>query len=182
MTHSEILHPRKDNGTGQFGPVIKPRPDFELPDPKAIDPETGLTGEDFDTMYRHVIVAALWSTADYSDDSEDGGDDMLDAMYGVEDISDQAAEKIREEMTGFLTGSRDLVQEALARPGYGDKADGNSLAQLGHDFQLTRNGHGAGFWDREALEAGGLGKKLSEAAYKFESNGLYSQNGMIYAE
>lgn len=33
--------------------------------------------------------------------------------------------------------------------------------QAGHDFFLTRNGHGAGFWDRGA---GAAGDELSDAA------------------
>lgn len=34
---------------------------------------------------------------------------------------------------------------------------------LGHDLWLTAAGHGAGFWDRKDLEAGDLGKHLTEA-------------------
>ncbi len=31
----------------------------------------------------------------------------------------------------------------------GNKFDGWSESEIGHDFYLTRNGHGVGFWDRE---------------------------------
>ena len=37
-------------------------------------------------------------------------------------------------------------------------------AQAGHDFALTRNGHGAGFWDHDAGEAGDA---LTESAESF---------------
>ena len=37
-------------------------------------------------------------------------------------------------------------------------------AQAGHDFALTRNGHGAGFWDHDAGEAGDA---LTESAEWF---------------
>ena len=40
----------------------------------------------------------------------------------------------------------------------------------GHDFWLTRNGHGAGFWDRGLGEAG---KKLTDAAHAFGECNLY---------
>ena len=40
----------------------------------------------------------------------------------------------------------------------------NDPGQAGHDFALTRNGHGAGFWDRGAGEAG---KVLTESAEAF---------------
>jgi hypothetical protein len=36
-----------------------------------------------------------------------------------------------------------------------------TLAQLGHDFWLTRNWHGAGFWDRNLDE---LGEQLTHLA------------------
>ena len=36
----------------------------------------------------------------------------------------------------------------------GDSLNGLDLQQIGHDFILTRNGHGAGFWDRGLGERG----------------------------
>ena len=39
--------------------------------------------------------------------------------------------------------------------------DSMGYEQLGHDLWLTRNGHGAGFWDRGL---GALGDRLTEAA------------------
>lgn len=43
-------------------------------------------------------------------------------------------------------------------------------AQDGHDFYLTRNRHGAGFWDRGY---GPRGDELTKAAYMFESADVY---------
>jgi hypothetical protein len=43
-------------------------------------------------------------------------------------------------------------------------------ARAGHDFWLTRNGHGTGFWDRGLGEAG---DKLSEIAHAFGQSYLY---------
>ena len=40
----------------------------------------------------------------------------------------------------------------------------NDPGQAGHDFALTRNGHGAGFWDHGA---GGAGDALTESAESF---------------
>ena len=45
-----------------------------------------------------------------------------------------------------------------------------SPEQFGHDFWLTRNGHGAGFWDRGL---GALGSELSEAARSFGTVDVY---------
>ena len=49
---------------------------------------------------------------------------------------------------------------------------------LGHDLWLTRNGHGAGFWDRGLDE---LGDALAEAAKRQGSRDLYvGDDGLIY--
>lgn len=52
--------------------------------------------------------------------------------------------------------------------------------QLGHDFWLTRNGHGAGFWDRKELdfrpetEAKNVGEWLTEIAHSFGELDVYA--------
>ena len=43
--------------------------------------------------------------------------------------------------------------------------------QAGHDFWLTRNGHGCGFWDGDWPEL--IGEKLTEASKDFGSFDLY---------
>jgi hypothetical protein len=48
--------------------------------------------------------------------------------------------------------------------------DDYSDEQAGHDFWLTRNRHGAGFWDRGIGEAG---RKLTEIAHTYGECDLY---------
>jgi hypothetical protein len=48
----------------------------------------------------------------------------------------------------------------------------------GHDFFLTRNGHGAGFWDRGYPED--LGEALSEASRKFGEADLLHEDGAFF--
>ena len=51
--------------------------------------------------------------------------------------------------------------------------------QLGHDLWLTRNYHGAGFWDRGLGE---IGDKLTELAHSYGVITLYiGDDGKIYA-
>ena len=45
----------------------------------------------------------------------------------------------------------------------------NDPGQAGHDFALTRNGHGAGFWDHGAVEAGNV---LTDSALGFGEHHL----------
>jgi hypothetical protein len=48
----------------------------------------------------------------------------------------------------------------------------------GHDFFLTRNGHGAGFWDRGL---GALGERLTKAAHAYSSRDAYmGDDGFLY--
>jgi hypothetical protein len=51
-------------------------------------------------------------------------------------------------------------------------------AQAGHDFWLTRNRHGAGFWDRGY---GAVGDRLTEAAHAYGAVDLYAgDDNLIY--
>ncbi len=50
--------------------------------------------------------------------------------------------------------------------------------QAGHDFWLTRCGHGAGFWDRGLGE---IGDRLTDAAHAAGNVDLYlGDDGKIY--
>lgn len=52
------------------------------------------------------------------------------------------------------------------------------LLQIGHDLWLTRNGHGAGFWDRGL---GQLGDSLTTAAKSIGwANTYLGDDGLIY--
>jgi NAD/NADP transhydrogenase alpha subunit len=53
-----------------------------------------------------------------------------------------------------------------------------TIKQHGHDFWLTRNGHGAGFWDRGYGE---IGRKLTDAAHAWGSSDIYiGDDGKLY--
>ena len=50
--------------------------------------------------------------------------------------------------------------------------------QAGRDFWLTRNGHGAGFWDGDYPEH--IGEILTEASHGYGSFDLYiDENGLV---
>ena len=78
------------------------------------------------------LKAALFST---TDESSDSGGEPLDKNYTVNDFSFTALEIAKKDCKAF--------QEANAA----DLAD-IDCEQAGHDFWLTRNRHGTGFWDR----------------------------------
>ncbi len=52
--------------------------------------------------------------------------------------------------------------------------------QMGHDFFLTRNRHGAGFWDRGNGE---FGDELTQLSHKFsEFTPVIGDDGLVYFE
>ena len=115
--------------------------------------------EEFLSAY---IEAALWSTSNdrYEDDPENESE-FLDG--NGRDLAPECEAVMRADCAAFLEKHGDLVREATEREGY-------SVAQAGHDFWLTRNGHGVGFSDRKL---GDLGERLDDAAGAFGERDLY---------
>jgi hypothetical protein len=118
--------------------------------------------DSLDDFTRAYIVCALWSSTDNS--NEQGGD-PLDRNYDICDIA--------------LPTLREMIRECREFQKYqaADLADWGD-EQAGHDFWLTRNGHGAGFWDRGRGEQG---KRLTEACRPYGEVDLYVHRGRIYA-
>lgn len=107
-----------------------------------------------DTFLNAYIGAALWSSGDIGGD----GQDFLDSKYSKEDLAPETLAKMRTDCDQFTLKAGDLL-------------DNIDDAQAGHDFWLTRNGYGAGFWDRGLGE---VGEKLSELARSFGETNLYA--------
>jgi hypothetical protein len=79
-----------------------------------------------------------------------------------------------EETCGLHTDAiaemRADVEAFLAEAETLDGFDQLTAEQVGHDFWLTRNGHGAGFWDRGLGE---LGDKLTAMCRPYGTSDLY---------
>lgn len=122
--------------------------------------------EAIETMLASYIECALWSSHDNADDN---GGEPLDANYGPDDISDKSRAKMRRDCADFIRYNRADI---------GDKYD-----QAGHDFWLTRNRHGAGFWDRGHGFWPNDGEGLTESAHGFgETSLVIGDDGKIHAE
>ena len=107
------------------------------------------------------IECALWASSDNRGDG-DGGDDeiesLLDHGLWLEDMDPALLAKMASDCADFQAANEELLAKA------GDPE------QHGHDFWLTRCGHGAGFWDRGY---GKVGDDLSEAAGVYGDVSLY---------
>lgn len=110
-----------------------------------------------DSFTRAYIEAALWSSTD-----DDGN--PLDENYSTGDISDETKEKMYADCAKFQELAGDLIDDS---------------SKAGHDFWLTRNGHGAGFWDGDWPEPAAT--QLTKLARRFGEYDLYvGDNDTIY--
>lgn len=105
-----------------------------------------------DNILRSYVACALWSSTDDQGEPLDDGRD-------IDDLPAETLAKMRDDVADFVFGnSRDLNRSTLEE------------SQIGHDFWLTRNGHGAGFWDRGI---GAVGDRLTAASKVYSSVELY---------
>lgn len=119
------------------------------------------------------IECALWSSNDESDES---GGVPFDDNYSAQDLAPDAGEQMRADCAAFFNDwSADIEKHCLK---YGPDLD-TKAARAGHDFWLTRNGHGAGFWDGDWSEPGAT--VLSDASKRYrECNLILGDDGLIY--
>jgi hypothetical protein len=120
------------------------------------------TLDEFTAAY---VACALWSSTDESDDS---GGRPMDDTYGADDIAPETLARMVADCADF---QRD------------NAADGVSIAGratcAGHDFWLTRNDHGAGFWDGDWPDD--AGERLTKASKPYGSFDLYiGDDGQVH--
>ena len=124
-------------------------------------------------MIDQYISTALWSSTT--------GDDQgtpLDEEHDAADIAPAAREELEAELADFFNGNAaDIKLLAEQTWDYGWES-------VAHDFWLTRNGHGAGFWDRDTLGRDDIDaafKRLTADAKVYGSVDLYlGDDGQIY--
>jgi hypothetical protein len=135
--------------------------------------------EGLDEFISAYIEAALWSSTD------DNGE-PLDKNHGPGDIASKTLTTMRADCIAFLNhrlgGRLIAIAERLEAEGKWSPPGGvecSVLAYAGHDFLLTRCGHGCGFWDGDW--PGGIGEGLDMLAHEFGSFDLYlGDDGLIY--
>jgi hypothetical protein len=114
----------------------------------------------FETAY---LKCALWSSLD---ESNDNGGNPLDDNYSIDDIDIETIDAAKRDCDAFISKAGPLLDDL-------------DDSQAGHDFWLTRNYHGAGFWDRGIGETG---DKLTDIAQSFEELNPFVHNGKIIIE
>lgn len=90
-----------------------------------------------------------------------------DTSYARLDLDVKALDV--DSLLGAVEDIRSFLDDSEIAESVAFWLDALGAEQLGHDFWLTRNGHGAGFWDRFGGEQAGArhGSILSDAARPF---------------
>lgn len=118
----------------------------------------------------HCNGTAPDSVCDHRDRGEDCDASLShDLNYGECDLSGEAWESIRADVEDFVCVNwADL---------YG-RNEWMDAGQAGHDFWLTRNHHGTGFWDRGL---GDRGDRLTSNAHPYgETYAYVGDDELIY--
>ncbi len=123
-----------------------------------------------DEFTRAYLECMLWAETDNSDER---GGDPLDKNYTPEDINDASLKQAVADGKRFQQDN----SMALAVANY-DSTLCSDTEMAGHDFWLTRNGHGAGFWDGDLDKD--VGKVLTEACKGFGECSPYVADGKVH--
>ena len=110
----------------------------------------------FREFVRQYIDTLLWCSTD------DVGE-PLDKNFSPSDIPLDVAKIIVRDCRKFWTEANDDI--------FGD------ASQAGHDFALTRNWHGAGFWDADWEKE--VGERLTKLSHEFGEFDLFFECGWI---
>ena len=120
-----------------------------------------------DKFTQAYIEAAFFSS---TDESTPSGGEPLDRNYSIDDLAPETLIRIEADCARFQADNE--IPE-YSKAGYSNEEF------AGHDFWLTRNGHGAGFWDGDLPKD--VGEKLTAAAHAFGEFYLYvGDDGRIH--
>lgn len=123
-----------------------------------LNSERGNTVEITDPLTIAYIECALWSSGDDEHES-----------FDVFDFDDLAPEALEQAILGCQQFASTYADEIATR----------SDSAAGHDLWLTRNGHGAGFWDGDWPEPAAT--ILDRAAKALGETNLYlGDDGKLY--
>jgi len=118
--------------------------------------------DSLDDFTHGYLEAAVWSS-----NRDDG--EPLDRDFSAENLTVAALRRARSECRDFQLANASLLAT------YHEA--GFTESDAGNDFWLTRNRHGAGFWDRGL---GQIGRDLADAAHACGGQDLYVWRGRLH--
>lgn len=144
--------------------------------------ETSNIDEDYiNDALQSYLETAIWADLDGEEDK--GGFDLDDLKiaaktgkkydeYSIEDVSGESWASSKQDIEKFIGLAKSYIDLGIP------------AKKLGHDFWLTRYGHGAGFWDGDYDEYGDeVGDKLTELTKQFPQKWIYvGDDGKVYID
>lgn len=141
--------------------------EFDLDDLKIV----GSFMAGFDDFLKGYLLGLAFTASDAEGEPlfHHPGQDITDCIDPITEVFDKLSD---EDKITVLYDCAHFLAQATSMIG------GNAIA-AGSDFHLTRNGHGAGFWDGDWPVHG---KKLTDLSNTFGSRELYRENGRLGIE
>jgi len=125
------------------------------------DNTTTINTTELETFIQAYVEAMFFTDISNPDNEEEFGE------KGIEDFAPSTRERILQDCKAFYTSNHAFIKD--------------HLEQAGHDFWLTRNGHGAGFWDREEIYGAQEAAMLTHGSKFFPEISPYvGDDGLIY--
>ena len=101
--------------------------------------------------------------------------DLRDAHVG--ELAEESWQSIIEDCKAFQESNVELIAAAIEHGGDSPRYSYDET-RAGHDYWYTRNGHGAGYWDRGL---GDIGDTLSRLASAWHEVDVYrGDDGLLY--
>lgn len=124
------------------------------------------------------FIDAYFATALWSENNDE--DESLEMDFSAEDFDPESSQRMKSDCLAFLSKHSHTIKEAIDAKAVRFGPDYGPWGRAGHDFWLTRNGHGAGFWDGDWKDP--YGDNLTDGAAEFPNVRLYVQDGKVGCE
>lgn len=132
---------------------------------------------ELDPFTAAYVEAAFWTseapgvTTEEWNATDDHNEGSIPGDVRFYDLAESALSAIKADCEAF--------RASRAWLDYMEACEGADETQGGHDFWLTRNHHGAGFWDRDLPAP--HGDTLTAEAHRFGEQDLYlGDDGKVY--
>ena len=120
---------------------------------------SGESDPTIDKMVTQYLVTALWSSNDETDPNTGG--DPLDRNFDISDIDEKSIARAEKDCREFYKQAEVLLGK------HGVEITDLDPEMLGHDFWLSRNGHGTGFFDADYLDEKEVRDEMQKLARGF---------------
>lgn len=137
---------------------------------------------DPDQIVNGYLESVIWTDGDdlIAQNEDDGEYGIIDyeLTFNVDDFDDDAIFQVRLDVVKLISLVNPRLKEEGLILGVDIKED-----VFGHDFWLTRNNHGSGFWDRTELYGKDLGNWINDVVHKnFKEQHIYVKDQKIHID